>query len=189
MIFFCLLLGVLRNSRNPIVFVSIVVTNSLLRTLILKGQNRSVCVCVAVLILCWERWNNVDHSVQWMEFADSFFIYYPSIGNNKTLGYIGGSSRIWLSYIKHALLDYACGKLQLWDIVIPLLSGRDLIPECCNVSVTSSTTIPTHSEMLRCCWKYHCTQLDSTTTRLYQIHRCDLLMFSRKSISGVSVIG
>lgn len=48
----------------------------------------------------------------------------------------------------HALLDYARGRLQLWDTVIPLLSGKDLIPECCNVSIATPVTLPPLSEML-----------------------------------------
>lgn len=48
----------------------------------------------------------------------------------------------------HALLDYAQGKLQLWDTVIPLLCSQDLIPECCNVSIATATTLPPLSEML-----------------------------------------
>lgn len=47
-----------------------------------------------------------------------------------------------------ALLDYARGKLHLWDTVLPLLSGEDLIPECCNVSITTVMTLPPLSEML-----------------------------------------
>ena len=47
-----------------------------------------------------------------------------------------------------ALLDYARGTLQLWDTVIPLLSGKDLIPECCNVSIATAMTLPPLSEML-----------------------------------------
>ena len=43
-----------------------------------------------------------------------------------------------------ALLDYAHGTLQLWDTVVPLLCGRDLIPEYCNVSMI----LPPLSEML-----------------------------------------
>ena len=50
--------------------------------------------------------------------------------------------------VNHALLDYACGKLQLWDTVIPFLSAKDLIPECCNVSIITVTTILPLSEML-----------------------------------------
>lgn len=48
----------------------------------------------------------------------------------------------------HALLDYARGKLHLWDTVLPLRSGKDLIPECCNVSITTVMTLPPLSEML-----------------------------------------
>ena len=48
----------------------------------------------------------------------------------------------------HALLDYARGKLHLWDTVLPLLSGKDLIPECCNVSLATVMTLPALSEML-----------------------------------------
>lgn len=47
-----------------------------------------------------------------------------------------------------ALLDYAHGTLQLWDTIVPLLCGKDLIPECCNVSITTATTLPPLSEML-----------------------------------------
>ena len=47
-----------------------------------------------------------------------------------------------------ALLDYAGGRLHLWDTVIPFLSGRDLIPECCNVSIAAGMTLPPLSEML-----------------------------------------
>ncbi|XP_061765808.1 uncharacterized protein LOC133558442 [Nerophis ophidion] len=48
----------------------------------------------------------------------------------------------------HALLDYARGQLHLWDTVLPLLSGKDLIPECCNVSIATVVTLPPLSEML-----------------------------------------
>lgn len=41
-----------------------------------------------------------------------------------------------------ALLDYAHGAPQLWDTVVPLLCGNDFIPECCNVSITTATTLP-----------------------------------------------
>lgn len=47
-----------------------------------------------------------------------------------------------------ALLDYVRGTLQLWDTIIPLLSGPDLIPECCNVSIATAVTLPPLSEML-----------------------------------------
>ena len=40
-----------------------------------------------------------------------------------------------------ALLDYARGKLHLWGTVLPLLSGKDLIPECCNASVAADTKL------------------------------------------------
>lgn len=50
--------------------------------------------------------------------------------------------------LNRALLDYAHGTLQLWDTIIPLLCGKDLIPECCNVSITPATTLPPLSEML-----------------------------------------
>ena len=45
--------------------------------------------------------------------------------------------------VNHALLDYARGKLQLWDTVISLLCAKDLISECFNVSITIDTTILT----------------------------------------------
>ena len=48
----------------------------------------------------------------------------------------------------HALLDFARGRLLLWDTTIPLLSSKDLIPECCNVSIATARTLPPLSEML-----------------------------------------
>ncbi len=47
-----------------------------------------------------------------------------------------------------ALLDYAHDVLQLWDAGVPLLCDKDLIPECCNVSIATATTLPPLSEML-----------------------------------------
>lgn len=47
-----------------------------------------------------------------------------------------------------ALLDYAHGVLQLWNTEVPLLCSKDLIPECCNVSIATAATLPPLSEML-----------------------------------------
>lgn len=47
-----------------------------------------------------------------------------------------------------ALLDYAHGVLQLWNTEVPLLCSKDWIPECCNVSIATATTLPPLSEML-----------------------------------------
>lgn len=41
-----------------------------------------------------------------------------------------------------ALLDFARGRLQLWVTSITFLSGMDLIPECCNVSIATALTTP-----------------------------------------------
>ena len=38
--------------------------------------------------------------------------------------------------------------IQIWGTVIPLLSAKVLIPECCNVSITTDTEIPPLSEIL-----------------------------------------
>lgn len=47
-----------------------------------------------------------------------------------------------------ALLDYAHGVLQLRNTEVPLLCSKDLIPECCNVSIATATALPPLSEML-----------------------------------------
>ncbi len=44
--------------------------------------------------------------------------------------------------------DFVHGRLYLWDISIPLLVDKDLVPECCNVSVASVMTWPLHRKML-----------------------------------------
>lgn len=48
----------------------------------------------------------------------------------------------------HALLDFSRNRLQLWGMDIALLSCKDLIPVCCNVSLTANLTLPPMSEML-----------------------------------------
>ena len=48
----------------------------------------------------------------------------------------------------HALLDWGRGVLQLWDVAVPLLWGRELVPECCNVSLADVMTIPPLSEVM-----------------------------------------
>lgn len=40
-----------------------------------------------------------------------------------------------------ALLDYAHGSLQQRNSEIPLLCGKDLIPECCSVSIATAMTL------------------------------------------------
>lgn len=43
----------------------------------------------------------------------------------------------------HALLDYAHGSLQQWNTEIPLLCGKDLIPEyCCVSTAMCAMTLP-----------------------------------------------
>lgn len=49
---------------------------------------------------------------------------------------------------KHALLDFDQRVLWLWDVCVPLLQGRDLVPGCCNVSLAEVVTIPALSEAL-----------------------------------------
>lgn len=45
----------------------------------------------------------------------------------------------------HAWLDLAHGRLQLWDVSI---IGKELVPECCNISIATAMTIPPFSQML-----------------------------------------
>ena len=49
---------------------------------------------------------------------------------------------------QHALLDFSRGRLQLWGIEIPLLSGADLVPVCSNVSLSATLSLPPLSEIL-----------------------------------------
>ncbi len=46
----------------------------------------------------------------------------------------------------HALLDLSHAKLQLWDIAVPLLTGKDFVPTCCNVSLATTVILPPLSE-------------------------------------------
>ncbi|XP_076863392.1 zinc finger protein 800a isoform X1 [Brachyhypopomus gauderio] len=48
----------------------------------------------------------------------------------------------------HALLDIANARLQLWGATIPLLTGKDLTPVCCNVSVATAMAFPSLSEVM-----------------------------------------
>lgn len=47
----------------------------------------------------------------------------------------------------HALMDVSHAKLQqLWDISVPLLTSKDFIPMCCNVSLATAMTLPPLNE-------------------------------------------
>ncbi len=48
----------------------------------------------------------------------------------------------------HALLDLSHAKLQLWDITVPLLTGKDFVPTCCNVSLATTVILPPLSESM-----------------------------------------
>lgn len=46
----------------------------------------------------------------------------------------------------HALLDISLAKLQLWHITVSLLTSKDFVPTCCNVSLASTINLPPLSE-------------------------------------------
>ncbi|KAG1940175.1 thy-1 membrane glycoprotein [Pimephales promelas] len=46
----------------------------------------------------------------------------------------------------HALLDLGRAELQLWDISVPLLTSKDFVPLCCNVSLATTMNLPPLSE-------------------------------------------
>ncbi|KAK3510443.1 hypothetical protein QTP70_006846 [Hemibagrus guttatus] len=46
----------------------------------------------------------------------------------------------------HALMDLSHAKLQLWDISVPLLTSKDFVPMCCNMSLAAAMNLPPLSE-------------------------------------------
>ncbi|KAL0157406.1 hypothetical protein M9458_048652, partial [Cirrhinus mrigala] len=46
----------------------------------------------------------------------------------------------------HALLDLSRAELQLWDVTVPLLTSKDFVPTCCNVSLATTINLPPLSE-------------------------------------------
>ncbi|KAL0151982.1 hypothetical protein M9458_052700 [Cirrhinus mrigala] len=46
----------------------------------------------------------------------------------------------------HALLDLSRAELQLWDATVPLLTSKDFVPTCCNVSLATTINLPPLSE-------------------------------------------
>ncbi|KAK7895748.1 hypothetical protein WMY93_021073 [Mugilogobius chulae] len=48
----------------------------------------------------------------------------------------------------HAVLDVSHSLLRLRDVDIPLLHANDLIPRCCNITMSADVTIPPYSEMV-----------------------------------------
>lgn len=43
-------------------------------------------------------------------------------------------------------MDLSHAKLQLWDISVPLLTSKDFVPMCCNVSLATAMNLPPLSE-------------------------------------------
>lgn len=43
-------------------------------------------------------------------------------------------------------MDFSHAKLQLWDISFPLLTSKDFIPMCCNMSLATTMNLPPLSE-------------------------------------------